>query len=164
VVWTVTRLFSAGTYGDGTDVGRECPGSERLRQAFRTEAVRTQRRSDGTFSLEGTRFEVPSRYRHLARLTVRYARWDLRTVELIDPLSGTPICAPYPLDKTAHASAARRLHAVRTPPVPVLPDPPAHSPMAPLLRALMVEYAATGLPPAYVPLSNDAPLAEDPLR
>jgi hypothetical protein len=36
--------------------------------------------------------------------------------------------------------------------------------MAPLLRALMVEYAATGLPPAYVPLSNDAPLAEDPLR
>ncbi|MCP5322091.1 MAG: transposase [Pseudomonadales bacterium] len=151
-------------YGDGTDVGRECPGSERLRQAFRTEAVRTQRRSDGTFSLESTRFEVPSRYRHLARLTVRYARWDLRTVELIDPLSGTPICALYPLDKTAHASAARRLHAVRTPTVPILPDPPAHSPMAPLLRALMVEYAATGLPPAYVPLSNDAPLAEDPLR
>ncbi len=140
------------------------PRGERLRQAFRTEAVRTQRRSDGTFSLEGTRFEVPSRYRHLARLTVRYARWDLRTVELIDPLSATLICALYPLDKTAHASAARRLHAVRTPTVPVLPDPPAHGPMAPLLRALMVEYAATGLPPAYVPLSDDTPLAEDPLR
>ncbi len=58
---------------------------------------------------------------------------DLRTVELIDPLSGTLICALYPLDKTAHASAARRLHAPRVP-APVLADSPAHSPIAPLLR------------------------------
>lgn len=149
-------------YGDGTDVGRECPASERLRSAFRAEVLRTQRRSDGTFSLEGRRFEVPSRYRHLTRLTVRYARWDLRAADLIDPISGQVVCALYPLDKTANASGARRLHAPRGP-TAVLPDPSPQSPMAPLLRALMAEYAATGLPPAYVPLTPDEP-HEDPSR
>lgn len=145
-------------YRDGTDAGRDCPSSVALRQAFRTEVIRTQRRSDGTFSLQGRRFEVPSRYRHLQRLTVCYARWDLREVALIDPLSATVACPLYPLDKTAHASGQRRAHAplATTSPAPAVPT----DPVAPLLRALMAEYAATGLPPAYVPLDPLAP-AED---
>ena len=37
---------------------------------------RSQRRSDGTNSVDGVRFEIPARYRHFREVTVRYARWD----------------------------------------------------------------------------------------
>lgn len=139
-------------YLEGPEVGRESPSSEQLRRAFRAEVGRTQRRSDGTISLEGRRFEVPSRYRHLERLRVRYARWDLRSVDLLDPRSGVILCALYPLDKTANADGRRR----RLGPAPeaggpeggvAVPGPG----VAPLLRKLMADYAATGLPPAYLP-------------
>jgi len=83
-------------YRAGPDVGRESPGSEALRQAFCAEVTRSQRRYDGTFSLEGRRFEVPSRYRHMQRLSVRYARWDLSVVDLVDPRSGARVCGPLP--------------------------------------------------------------------
>lgn len=137
-------------YCDGSDVGRESPDSAALRRAFRTEVVRTQRRSDGTFTLDGKRFEVPSRFRHIERLTLRYARWDLSSVDLIDPRSGTHLSALYPLDKTANASGQRRtvLHANTT---SLAIDTPASSTIAPLLSKLMADYAATGLPPAYLP-------------
>ncbi len=46
-------------------LGRPGPSPAELRCAFRAEAVRTQRRSDGTLSLLGRRFEVPARFRHL---------------------------------------------------------------------------------------------------
>lgn len=142
-------------YLNSDDVGRESPASEALRRAFRTEVTRTQRRSDGTCSLEGRRFEVPGRYRHFQRLTVRYARWDLSAVELVDPRTGQHLCALYPLNKTANAEGRRR----RLEPLPETPAEPAHASegMAPLLRRLMAEYAATGLPPAYLPVDTDDP-------
>jgi hypothetical protein len=134
-------------YLAGPDVGRECPGSEVLRAAFRLEITRTQRRSDGTVSLHGQRFEIPSRYRHLQRVHLRYARWDLRRVDLVDARRGNLLCALYPLDKSANADGQRRiLDAVSQAPL-ALSSPG----MAPLLRQLMAEYAATGLPPAYLP-------------
>jgi hypothetical protein len=117
-----------------------------LRQAFRIEVVRTQRRSDGTVSLEGTRFEIPSRYRTLQRLHLRYARWDLGRVDLVDERTGVTLCPIYPLDKSAHANGERRRLAV--PPVPPATPVPG---IAPLLRQLLDEQAATGLPPAYLP-------------
>ena len=40
-------------YLAGPHVGRECPGSDALRAAFRLEVQRQQRRSDGTVSLDG---------------------------------------------------------------------------------------------------------------
>jgi len=89
-------------------VGREAPDAETLRRAFRREVTRTQRKSDGTVSLEGVRFELPSRYRGLERLTLRYARWDLRSVELVDPKSGASLCPLFPLDKTRNAEIGRR--------------------------------------------------------
>lgn len=138
-------------YRAGPDVGRPSPGSEALRRAFRAEVLRAQRRYDGTFSLEGRRFEVPSRYRHLARLTVRYARWDLSVVDLVDPVSGTRVCAIYPLDKTANAGAQRRTLEPITALTPARPT----DAIAPLLRKLMADYAATGLPPAYLPMTDD---------
>jgi transposase InsO family protein len=141
-------------YLNAVNVGRDSPGSDELRRAFRAEVTRRQRRSDGTFSLEGRRYEVPARYRHLEKLTVRYARWDLSAVELIDPRHGTLLCAVYPLDKTANADGKRRRLAP-LPDAPLTAAPQESQGMAPLLRALMAEYAATGLPPAYLPMNRD---------
>jgi hypothetical protein len=67
------------------DVGRPCPSSAELKMAFTAQTSRTQRRSDGTFSLKGIRFEIPSRYHHFQRLSVRAAFWDLSLVHLADP-------------------------------------------------------------------------------
>ena len=44
---------------------RPSPSADGLRAAFRRTVTRTQRRSDGTFPLDGVRFEVPSRLRTL---------------------------------------------------------------------------------------------------
>lgn len=132
------------------NVGRECPGSTHLRRAFRREVTRTQRRSDGTVSIEGRRFEIPSRYRHMEKLRLRYAEWDLTTIDLVDPQCDVILCSIYPLDLAANANGARR------PLDPVKPAQPApQEGMAPLLKKLMADYAATGLPPAYIPTDTD---------
>jgi putative transposase len=88
-------------------VARPCPGAAELLGAFRIEITRRQRRSDGTVSLAGKRFEIPSRYRHLDRVPVRYARWDLTRVDLVDPRTGAILCALKPLDKAANADGQR---------------------------------------------------------
>ena len=89
------------------DVLRSSPSSESLRDAFRLETKRSQRQSDGTISLDGVRFEIPARYRHFREVTVRYARWDLGRVDLVDEHSGTILAPIYPLDKTANADGRR---------------------------------------------------------
>lgn len=132
---------------NGKRVGRACPSSEALRRAFRLESTRRQRRSDGTVSIEGKRFEVPSRYRHLERVTVRYARWDLTAVDLVDARADTVLCVLHPLDKAKNADGARR--ALEPGPIDDAEPPP--DGMAPLLKKLLADYAATGLPPAYLP-------------
>lgn len=129
------------------DVGQPCPSTEKLQQAFTAEVHRTQRRSDGTFSLEAIRFEVPSRYGHMEKLFVRYASWDLSTVYLCDPKTGAILCRLYPQDKKKNAEGLR---APKTS-VMSLPDPVAPSGVAPLLQKIISQYAATGLPPAYLP-------------
>src|SRR3989338_3074217 len=68
-------------FRNAPEVGRESPDAQALRRALRAEVVRTPRRSDGTLSLEGRRFELPTRYRALRRVHVRYARWDLRSAD-----------------------------------------------------------------------------------
>ena len=155
---------------EGPDVSRPSPNSDVLRRAFRTECVRTQRRSDGTLSLEGRRFEVPSRYRHLERLRLRYARWDLSVVELLDPHTDVSLCRLYPLDKTANAEGRRRAveplagvdaahgsaaHGAAADGAAVANADAEPSGLAPLLRQLLEDYVATGLPPAYLPRPTD---------
>jgi len=149
-------------YLEGPDVGRPAPTSAELRRAFRAEVRRTQRRSDGTISIEGRRFEIPSRFRHVQRVVVRYARWDLRSADLIDPHSRAVLCAIYPLDKARNASGERRrLEDVAESTEACEPAPPQPG-MAPLLRKLIADYAATGLPPAYLPHAIDKEEEESP--
>jgi len=73
---------------------RDSPTAETVRQAFRIKGSRSQRRSDGTLSVEGVRFEVPNRFRHIERLPVRYARWDLSSVDVMDERSSSGSRAP----------------------------------------------------------------------
>jgi hypothetical protein len=141
-------------YLRGPSVGRESPSSDTLRRAFRTEVSRVQRRSDGTVTVEGIRFEVPSAYRTLVALRLRVARWDLSSIEAVDPRSGDRLATLWPLDRTRNAERARRI--VDPPPDRSMPGP---SGIAPHLRALMADYAATGLPPAFV--TKDPPTGHD---
>jgi transposase InsO family protein len=136
-------------YQHAPNVGRPCPDSETLRRAFRMQVTRKQRRSDGTITVRGVRFEVPARYRVLEKLCLRYARWDLSSIDLVDPLSGVHLARILPLDKARNADGKRRIIKDIDDPMPMTPSP--DSGIAPALRALMRDYAATGLPPAYLP-------------
>ncbi len=140
------------------DVGRPCPDTAALRHAFCMQVHRKQRKSDGTFSLEGKRFEVPSQYRTLERLHVRYARWDLSSVTLVDSHTNTLLSTLYPQDKSANASGIRRnLGSLSDAEQQAMMEnkEPISTGIAPLLKELIVEYAATGLPPAYLPKGEE---------
>jgi hypothetical protein len=133
-------------YLQARGVARPCPSTQDLQRAFTTEVRRTVRRSDGTITLEGVRFEIPSRYGHFPWITLRYASWDLSTVYLTDPKSGAVLSRIYPLDKQRNAQGQRARRA--SGPDSSAPPPPT---MAPLLQKLLKDYATTGLPPAYLP-------------
>jgi len=84
------------------------------------------------------------------------ARWDLSSVDLVDPRSGDHLATLLPIDKTRNAERVRRV--VR----PIGDDRERDGTtvgIAPHLRALMADYAATGMPPAYVP-KDDAPFED----
>jgi len=128
-------------------VGRECPDSHTLRDAFKIKVTRTQRKSDGSISVQGKRFEVPSIYRKQDKLTIGYCRWDLSSVNLMDPMSDTIIATLYPVNKTENANAKRR-------PLSNMDSTPVEAPASdnpPLLKRLLADYAATGLPQSYLP-------------
>ena len=140
---------------EGPTVTRPCPGSDALRLAFTRSAIRTQKKSDGSIVIEGRRFEVPNRYRHLARIEVRYAAWDLSTVHLVDERTGNVLARLYPQDKTQNASGLRRsLEPISPPPIEPAPRAPA-SPIPPLLQRLLNTQSSVGLPPAYLPKDED---------
>jgi len=135
-------------FAQSPDVLRESPSSAALRDAFRLEDQRRQRQSDGTISLDGVRFEIPSRFRHFREVVVRYAHWDLSRVDLVDPRRGTPLAALYPLDRAANADGRRAV--IEPASGPTADNPPAGE-LPPLLKRILAEYSATGLPPAYLP-------------
>jgi hypothetical protein len=99
--------------------------------------------------IEGVRFEIPGRYRHLERITIHYARWNLGLIHMVDPRTGTLLAPIYPLDKAENADGRRRVLDPT-----ILADAPAPEPgdgMPPLLRKIIAEYYAPGIPPAYIP-------------
>ena len=147
-------------FAQSLQVLRPSPSIESLRDAFRLRTTRRQRRSDGTISLEGVRFEVPARYRHFCDITVRYARWNLGRVDLVDPRTGMILAPIYPLDKSANADGHR---ALVEPPAPDVPSNESvvgkgrKGELPPLLKQILQDYSATGLPPAYCPKHHRLP-------
>ena len=149
---------------ESPSVLRQSPSPDELRLAFTAETTRAVRQTDGTISLSGVRFELPWQYRHLGRVSVRFASWDLAHVCLADAHSDTLITRLYPLDKTRNAEGRRRVASVPasiTDPqgqlaLAAVPEGKAKATMAPLLEQILAEYSATGLPPAYLPKDETA--------
>ena len=137
-----------------TNVSRPTPDMETLTLSFTRQITRRQRQSDATVTVDGVRFEVPSRFRHLPRLSLRYASWDLSRLVLVDTDRGNPLAQLLPQDKEKNASGRRRTLA----PVATLPVTAATSTeeVPALVRKWLAEYAATGLPPAYLPVTEGA--------
>ena len=140
----------------GPSVGRPSPSPDELRCAFRQVVLRCQRRSDGTLLVEGRRFEVPSRFAHLERVSVRYARWDLAHVDLWDPTERVILARLLPQDKSQNADGKRRARGTKSPEAP-----PSKGGLAPLLSQMIEEARAEGLMPAYVPKRRSGDEEED---
>ena len=51
---------------------------------------------------------MPNRYRHLTRVELRYASWDLSLVHLVDERTGKVLFRLFPQDKIKNASGLRR--------------------------------------------------------
>jgi putative transposase len=136
----------------GKDVLRPVPETN-LNLIFRRDINRTARRSDGTFSLDGKRFEIPQAYRTLSKLTVRYARWDLSQIHLVDE-QGQCLTQVFPVDLKKNADGRRRLFTK--------PDAQMNLPLIelsgeepPLLTKMIAEFSATGCPPTYIPMTDE---------
>ena len=150
----------------GPDVSRECPDATTLRHAFRADITRKQRRSDGTCTVAGVRFEVPARYRHL--------RTPAPAPRALGQHQRRPDRPPHRRRRRGAVSARQAAQRRVRPPRAdadrrcrrAMPGTPASAPrateMAPLLKRLMAEYAATGLPPAYLPFDDTEPEDHDP--
>jgi hypothetical protein len=102
--------------------------------------------------IEAHRFEVPNCYRHLTRLLVRYASWDLTHVHLVDERTAEVLCRLFPQDKVQNARGVRRpLEPVAHRPGASLRSVPG---IAPPLSKLLAQQAATGLPPPYLSMEE----------
>ncbi len=89
---------------------------------------------------------------------MRYARWDFSRVDLVDARTGAVLCPIKPLDKAANADGRRpRLDPTGKDLSPLTPTG-----IAPLLRELLAQYAATGMPPAYLALAQPTAAAAPP--
>jgi putative transposase len=86
-------------------------------------------------------------------VSLRLRTWDLSELYLVAPKSGEILCRLLPVDKRRNADGQR---AAKTAPSGTAAEP-APGGMAPLLSKLIAEYAATGLPPAYLPKDEILP-------
>lgn len=135
---------------NGKSVMRPAPERDELIRSFRRDEPRTQRRSDGSVSILGKRFEIPNAYRGLAKLVIRYAEWDLRQVHLIDPRTQALLTPLYPMDRLSNAAGLRRRLGSNLENKASNLSPNESGELPPLLQKLVSEYAASGLPPAYL--------------
>ena len=136
---------------EGPDSSRPTPDSEKMCFTFTIQESRAQRKSDGTLQIKGVRFEVPSRFRHFDRLSVRYQSWNLSHAWLVDERDSTMLAKIYPQDKIKNGEGLRKTVVS----LMDLPQPDTNTdPYPPLLRKLLGDYAATGVPPAYIPMEE----------
>lgn len=94
-------------YAGSKNVARKTPDFITIGKAFRRIIERTQRFSDGTISIDGVKFQTPRPYRHIKKLFVAYAQWDLSEAALVDEQTGIEISPIFPLDKNKNALGMR---------------------------------------------------------
>ncbi len=147
-----TAQTPARRFFQGANVLRPAPAPQAIRDALRQRVTRRVRRSDATVTIEGMRYELPAAYRHHDRVTLLYARWDQSYVHLLDPRSGQQLMRIFPIDRHRNASGVRRA-LDQAAPADLTGEPPQGLP--PLLKRLLEEYQADGLPPAFLPYPHD---------
>jgi hypothetical protein len=134
----------------GPQVMRPSVDMKNLQLAFSARVNRRQRRTDGTISLDGVRFEIPNHLRTLDNITVRYRSWDLSFATVVDNRTMAELATIRPVNKQKNANGVRRpLHGGNAAGYP--DDIKESEQVAPLLLQMLAEYSATGLPPAYLP-------------
>jgi transposase InsO family protein len=131
----------------GNSVCRPVPDSETLRLAFTRRLTRKPRRSDATVVVDGIRYELPVRFSHMKSVILRAPGWDKSQMVLVDPNTDAPLARLFPQDKTKNASGKRKIIESQNQTIVASND----KPLPALLRKWMADYAATGLPPAYLP-------------
>jgi len=94
---------------EGNNVGLISCDKESLNKAFRIDETRRLRRSDGTIRILDVLFRIPQQYWSRSKLQVRFARWDLGLVHLIDYATGHELSRIYPVDKIQNSEKKRRL-------------------------------------------------------
>lgn len=132
------------------NVARPAPDHEAIQLAFTVREKRTQRKSDGSISVGGIRFEVPSRFRFWKKIYVRYQGWDLSRIFMVDERNDHLLATIYPQDKSKNADGRRRVLESQATPVDI-PEEGSGEQMPPLISKLMADYAATGAPAGYLP-------------
>ena len=136
---------------DSKDMSRPAPAPDELRFRFTVCESRQQRQSDGTVSINGIRFEIPSRFNHIKQLHLCFCSWDKSMAWLVDKRTGAKLAVIYPQDKISNASGRRRAkstpEAIKPPTEQLKESEPA------LLRKLLSDYAQTGMPAAYLPVT-----------
>ena len=139
---TPIERFSRDKY-----VGRISPGQGELKLFFCREEGRTQRKNDGTISVDSKRFEIPDRYRHIRRVWIRFAGWDLSSIHLVDKKRGQILCSIFPTDKYRNAEQGRKPRNPETKHA-IIETP--RDEVAPLLGKYMQEFKEKGLPFPYL--------------
>jgi putative transposase len=134
--------------------GRPCPPLATLQHAFCLVTKRLQRHSDGTVSIDGVRFEMPNAMRTLNKVILRYRRWDLSEAFVVQPRATLEVVQRItPLDKARNADGRRR--TLDTPTTVSTPNRARQSDLPPLMTQWLADYAATGAPPAFIPLTTE---------
>ena len=138
---------------ESRDMSRSAPGETKLKIGFTICESRKQRKSDGTISINGIRFEIPSRFNHIQKLHVCFSNWDKAVAYLVDKRTGNLLATIYPQDKIKNASGKRRIKSI--PDKVKLPKDALSESEPALLRKIMAEYAQTGMPAAYLPYESE---------
>jgi len=133
---------------NGCDVSRPAPETDTLYRSFTRRIYRTPRRSDSTVAVDGIRYELPPRFAHLRQVVLRAPEWDKSRMDLVDADTDAVLARLLPQDKAKNASGVRRKIDNNEAAAPVVS---ADDPLPALLRQWIADYAATGLPPAYLP-------------
>jgi transposase InsO family protein len=116
---------------------------ETVRTAFMRNETRTVRVSDGTITLQGVRYQLPTAMRHLCRVRLRFAAWDKRIAYIEDERTGKIIGSANPVDPVQNSNSHRAS----------LPNVRHYSALkSPVLRSLEKNRQESGRPPGYRPL------------
>lgn len=138
----------------GVCAARPVPAWEEMEKLFCVDSTRKVRHSDGTIQMNGVRFEIPNHWRHFDEVTLRYASWNPSRLWLVDKETKKILHRLWPVNLEKNSDGRRR--AVSSVPGEIPRNLKPTNEMAPLLRKMVEDYAATGLPQMF--MNNDTDL------